>query len=74
MRGAAALRPAPQRCFAGGCCVCYAGVLEAVRSSGGAPKDTSGTPREGPACSLGSSTGCEVPVEGGSLGGRQGEP
>ncbi|RXN28815.1 calpain-2 catalytic subunit-like protein [Labeo rohita] len=36
-----------------------------IRSSGGAPKDTSGTPQEGPAHSLGSSNGCEVPVEGG---------
>ncbi len=40
-----------------------------IRSSGGAPKDTSGTPLEGPASSLGSSTGCEVPVERGALEG-----
>ncbi len=40
-----------------------------IRSSGGAPKDTSGTPLGGPASSLGSSTGCEVPVERGALEG-----
>ncbi len=40
-----------------------------IRSSGGAPKDTSGYPPpwEGPACSLGSSIGSEVPVAGRAL-------
>ncbi len=40
-----------------------------IRSSGGAPKDTSGTPPpwEGPARSLGSSIGSKVPVTGGAL-------
>ncbi len=44
-------------------------VVIDIRSSGGAPKDTSGTPPlwEGPARSLGSSIGSEVPVTGGAL-------
>lgn len=38
-----------------------------IRSSGGATEDTGGTPLEGLACSLDSSTGFEVPVEVGAL-------
>ncbi|RXN07722.1 hypothetical protein ROHU_032195 [Labeo rohita] len=38
-----------------------------IRLSRGAPKDTSGTSWGGPARSFGSSTGCKVLVEGGTL-------
>ncbi len=42
-----------------------------IRLSGGAPKDKSETPREGPTCSLCSSTGSEVPVAGRALDGGE---